>query len=125
MMSTRHRSIAILAAGICSFALSPGAGRAAVKDTVRLARTAQFWPTYPDLDDEWTEFRASARKNEEKPESDPTRVPPGDYFQKHWVQRYKKELAYTSDKRYHYKGSGACYYQMGDAMGRAMLEMIK
>jgi len=23
----------------------------------------------------------------------------------------------------HYMGSGACYYQMGESMGRAMLEM--
>ena len=48
-----------------------------------------------------------------------------EYFQKHWAQRYKKELSYTSDKRYHYKGSGRCYYEMGEAMGRAMLEIVK
>lgn len=94
-------------------------------DTVRLAKTAEFWPTYPDLQDEWTEFRANAKKNAQKPESDPKRMSPGEYYQKHWVQRYAKELAYTSDKRYHYKGSGACYYQMGEAMGKAMLQMVK
>jgi len=95
------------------------------RDNVRLARTAQFWPTYPDMDEEWQEFRANARKNTQKPDGDPTKISPGEYYQKNWVQRYRKELAYTSDRRYHYKGSGACYYQMGEAMGRAMLEMIK
>lgn len=95
------------------------------KDTVRLARTSRFWPTHPNLDDRWKEFRASAKKNAGKPDSDPTKVSERDYYQKHWVQRYKKELAYTSDKRYHYKGSGRCYYEMGEAMGRAMLEMAK
>lgn len=93
--------------------------------TVRLARTAPFWPTYPNLDDEWQAFRAAAKENEQKPKTDPTRVDPGQYYRTNWVKRYKKELAYTSDKRYHYKGSGACYYQMGVAMGKAMLEMIK
>jgi len=93
--------------------------------TVRLAKTAPFWPTYPNLEKEWQAFRAAAKANEEKSKTDPTRVDPGAYYQKNWVQRYKKELAYTSDKRYHYKGSGACYYQMGEAMGKAMLEMIK
>ena len=95
------------------------------KDTVRLAKTAQFWPTSPDLEDEWREFRANAKKNSQKVDGDPTKMPKGEYFQKHWTQRYKKELAYTSDKRYHYKGSGRCYYEMGEAMGRAMLEIVK
>jgi alpha-galactosidase len=94
-------------------------------DNVRLARTAPFWPTYPNLDDKWQAFRAAAKANQEKAETDPTRVDPGQYYRENWVQRYKKELSYTSDKRYHYKGSGACYYQMGEAMGRAMLEMIR
>jgi len=55
-------------------------------------------------------------------QDDPTRVDPGEFFFKNWLQRYKKELAYTSDKRYHYLGSGKCYYQMGEAMGKAMVE---
>ena len=95
------------------------------KDNVRLAKTAQFWPTSPNMDDKWQAFRAEAQKNEQKPAGDPTRINPGEYFKKNWVQRYAKELSYFSDKRYHYKGSGACYYQMGEAMGKAMIEMVK
>jgi alpha-galactosidase len=93
------------------------------KATVRLAKTAEFWPKVPDMSDEWSQFRVKAKANESKPKDDPTRIDPGMFFQKNWVQRYKKQLAYTSDKRYHYLGSGACYYQMGEAMGKAMLEM--
>jgi alpha-galactosidase len=92
---------------------------------VRLARTAQFWPKVPDMSEQWKEFRASARANEGKSKDDLTRIEPGLFFRKNWVRRYKRELAYTSDKRYHYLGSGACYYQMGEAMGKAMLEMVK
>ncbi len=92
---------------------------------VRLARTARFWPRVPDMSEQWTQFRASAKENEARPKDDPARIDPGQFFQKNWVRRYKRELAYTSDKRYHYLGSGACYYQMGEAMGKAMLEMVK
>ena len=95
------------------------------KDNVRLAKTAKFWPTWPDMDDKWQAFRAEAKKNEQKPASDPTRISPGDYYKKNWVGRYAKELSYFSDKRYHYKGSGACYYRMGEAMGKAMLALVK
>ncbi len=94
-------------------------------DNVRLAGTAQFWPTKPDLNQQWEEFRAGAAKNSQKPDSDPTKIRERDYFQKNWVQRYAEDLAYTSDRRYHYKGSGACYYLMGEAMAKAMLEMVK
>ena len=95
------------------------------KGNVRLAKTAQFWPTFPDTDDKWQAFREEAKKNEQKPESDPTRINPGEYYQTNWVQRYAKELSYFSDKRYHYKGSGACYYRMGEAMATAILQMIE
>ena len=94
-------------------------------DNVRLARTARFWPKVPDMSKQWVEFRARAKVNEAKPKDDPSRVDPGLFFHKNWRLRYKKELSYTSDKRYHYLGSGVCYYQMGEAMGRAMLEIIK
>ena len=88
--------------------------------------TARFWPAdLPDLQDEWNEFRANAEKNSAKSENDPTRIDPGEFFFKNWVQRYKKEISYTSDKRYHYLGSGACYYQMGESMGKAMLELLE
>ncbi len=92
--------------------------------TVRFAETARYWPTYPDMDEKWQKFRAEAKKNEAKPQTDPTRIDPGLFYRKNWEERYRKELAYTSDKRYHYKGSGACYYRMGAAMGRAMLELL-
>jgi alpha-galactosidase len=95
------------------------------KDNVRLAKTAQYWPTYPNTDDKWQAFRIEAKKNEQKPQNDPTRIKPGDYYQANWVQRHAKELSYFSDKRYHYKGSGACYYQMGEAMAKAMLQIAK
>lgn len=93
------------------------------KGNVSFARTAQYWPTYPDNSKKWDAFRAASKVNAAKPESDPTRMKPGDFFQKNWAQKYKKELAYSSDKRYHYKGSAACYYQMGESMGKAMLEI--
>jgi alpha-galactosidase len=95
------------------------------KGNVRLAQTAEFWPSYPDMQEKWNAFRAEAKKNQAKPADDPTRMDPGQFYQKNWVRKYKEELAYTSDKRYHYKGSGACYYQMGESMGRAMLEMTR
>ncbi|MEM1070891.1 MAG: hypothetical protein AAGI63_18440, partial [Planctomycetota bacterium] len=55
---------------------------------------------------------------------DATRVEPGMFFNKNWLQKYKEKLAYTSDKRYHYLGSGACYYEMGESMGKAMIELL-
>ena len=91
-----------------------------------LAKTAHCWPTHqPDMNKQWEAFRASARENEAKAKDDPTRLDPGDYFNKNWLQKYKAELSYTSDKRYHYLGSGACYYDMGASMGKAMVELVK
>jgi alpha-galactosidase len=95
------------------------------QDNVRLAETAPFWPDPPDLSEEWEAFRAAARANEQKSLDDPTRIAPGDFYLQNWVMKYQDQLAYTSDKRYHYLGSGRCYYEMGEAMGRAMLEMIE
>jgi Carbohydrate esterase, sialic acid-specific acetylesterase len=95
------------------------------KGNVALARTAQFWPHPPDLSKEWAAFRERAKQNEQKPKDDATRIDPGLFYRTNWEQKYKKELAYTSDKRYHYLGSGACYYQMGESMGRAMLTLLK
>ena len=96
------------------------------KGNVLLAKTAQYWPTdLPDMSDEWAALKAAAKVNSDKAEDDPTRVDSGDFFNTNWVQKYKKELSFTSDKRYHYLGSGACYYQMGESMGNAMVEMLK
>jgi len=95
------------------------------KDNVRLARTAQCWHKGPyDMQDKWDAFRKAGQVNAAKPADDPTRLDPGKFFQKNWVQKYAKELAYTSDKRYHYNGSGRSYYEMGQSMGKSMLEMI-
>jgi hypothetical protein len=90
---------------------------------VRLAKTAHLWPTSPDLAQQWTEFRAAAKANESKATGDPTRIDPGQFYQLNWRQKHAKELAFTSDKRYHYLGSGSCYYLMGEAMGKAMLDL--
>lgn len=91
---------------------------------VRLAPTAAFWPaTQPDLGKEWAAFRKLARQNEQKAKDDPTRVDPGSFFHRNWLMKYKRQLSCTSDKRYHYLGSGACYYQMGRSMGEAMVKL--
>ena len=47
------------------------------------------------------------------------------FYDEAWVKKYAKELAYTSDKRYHYNGSGRSYYEMGQSMGNAMVELLK
>jgi len=95
------------------------------KNNVRLARTAHCWHKGPyDMQSKWDAFRQLARANESKPKDDPTRIDPGAFFQTNWVQKYAKELAYTSDKRYHYNGSGRSYYEMGRSMGNAMVELL-
>ncbi len=95
-------------------------------ESVRLAKTAHCWHAGPaSLQGKWDEFRKRAKANEQKSKDDPTRVVPGEFFQQNWAQRYKQELAYTSDRRYHYNGSGRSYYEMGESMGKAMLEMLE
>lgn len=95
------------------------------KDDVRLAKTAEFWPTdLPDLSEEWEEFRAKDKAQRELAEKE-GRKPDPNFFHREWLMKYKDQHAYTSDKRYHYLGSGECYYRMGDAMGRAMLEIVE
>ena len=102
------------------------AARDEFQGNVRLAKTAHCWTTGPyDMSEKWAEFRKLAQANEAKANDDPTRVNPGDFFKKNWQQKYKKELAFTSDRRYHYNGSGQCYYEMGRSMGRAMVELLK
>ena len=94
------------------------------EDTVLLAETAQHWPSPPDTSTEWAAFRVKAKANESKPKDDPTRIDPGTYFFKNWIQAHKEKLKYTSDKRYHYLGSGECYLMMGRSMGKSMLELL-
>jgi hypothetical protein len=94
-------------------------------DNVQLAKTAHLWPTdLPDLSEEWEEFRAKDAAQRAEAEAAGERPDP-DFFHREWNLRYKEQHAYTSDKRYHYLGSGECYYRMGDAFGQAMLDMIK
>lgn len=95
------------------------------KGNVAFAKTAVHWPKVPDMSAKWAAFKALAQKNESKPEDDPTRIHPGLFYQKNWVQKHKEELKYTSDRPYHYLGSGACYYQMGESMGRSMVGLLK
>jgi alpha-galactosidase len=97
------------------------------KGNVKLAETAQFWSVGRpyNMQPKWDEFRKLAKANEAKPKDDPTRMDPGKFFQKNWVQRYARELAFTSDRRYHYNGSGACYYEMGKSMGQAIVDLLK
>ena len=91
---------------------------------VKLAKTAHCWPTVPDMSERWTEFRKLAKANEQKAKDDPTRIDPGQFFQANWARKYQAQLSYTSDRRYHYLGSGACYYEMGESMGQAMVELL-
>ncbi len=95
------------------------------KGTVRLAKTAPYWDTGPSwMAGKWDEFREAARANEAKPADDPSRVDPRQFFRKNWLEKYAKGLAYTSDRRYHYNGSGRSYYEMGQSMARTMLEIL-
>ena len=102
------------------------AARPEFASNVRLAKTAQCWHAGPAwMDGKWAEFRAAAKANEKKAKDDSTRVDPGEFYRKNWAEKYAKGLAYTSDRRYHYNGSGRSYYEMGESMGRAMLELLR
>ena len=58
-------------------------------------------------------------------EDDPTRIDPGEFYRKNWEIKYREQRKYTSDKRYHYLGSGKCYYLMGESMAKSMVELPK
>jgi alpha-galactosidase len=94
------------------------------KGAVRFARTAhcQYRSPY-DMTEKWKEFQRLAKINAAKPKDDPTYV--RRFFDDQWVKKYARELAFTSDKRYHYGGSGRTYYEMGLSMGNAMVELLK
>ncbi len=93
------------------------------RENVRFAETARYWPSTPDLSSEWAAFRAAAQANEKKGADDATRVDPGEFYRVNWEQKYKEPLAFTSDRRYHYLGSARCYYEMGQSMAHALLEI--
>ncbi len=113
---------AALSASAFLIAASRFAAMEEFKGNVKLARTSEFWPKNNDvMQPKWDAFKAAGKVNEAKPKDDPTRIDPGQFYNTNWVQKYKKELSFTSDKRYHYLGSGACYHQMGESMGKGML----
>jgi len=97
------------------------------KENVRFARTAQFWPTFPaELNPKWEEFKKKNKAFLEQAKKQGKKLTPKEIWEfgnKHW--RIYKDVARMSDKRYHYWGSGECYYLMGEAFGKAMLEMLK
>jgi len=99
------------------------------KDNVRLARTAQFWPEwYKPLDDKWSAFRAEERAWREKLKQEgktPSRQEIDEFGRTHWREPNKDTIARMSDRRYHYMGCGRTYYLMGEAFGKAMIEMLK
>lgn len=93
---------------------------------VLLAGTAQYWPASQKImEGKWEVFRAAAKVNSDKAKDDTSRLDPGEYYRINWEEKYQKELSFTSDKRYHYLGSAACYYQMGESMGKAMVGVVK
>ena len=73
---------------------------------------------------QWEKFRKLAQTNSKKNNDDPSRIDPGEFYLQNWKNKYKFELSYTSDRRYHYLGSGACYYEMGVSMGEAMIKLL-
>ncbi len=55
----------------------------------------------------------------------PTRDEINAFGGKHWREPNRSTITRMSDKRYHYMGCGRTYYLMGEAMGKAMVEMLK
>ncbi len=102
------------------------ASKAEFKGTVALAKTAPYWSLgVPDMSQKWKAFRKLAQANSKKSKDDPSRIDPGKFYTKNWQLKFKDQLALTSDKRYHYLGSGACFYRMGASMGRTMVKLLK
>jgi alpha-galactosidase len=99
------------------------------KNNVRFAKTAQFWPKwYGSLDDKWQQFKAKEkawREEMKKEGKTPTKEEIRAFGDKHWREPNKETIARTSDRRYHYMGCGETYYRMGEAFGKAMLEIVK
>ena len=95
------------------------------KGNVAFAPTAHLYPIEPKMDDKWAAFKKLAQANERKAEDDATRINPGEFYQQNWEQKYYQQLKYTSDRPYHYRGSGACYYDMGVSMGQAMVGLLE
>ena len=99
---------------------------------MRFAKTAHCWPAWQDgpdgLDAKWRKFREDEKAWRDKLKKEgktPTRQEINAFGDKHWREPNKETLKQMSDKRYHYMGCGETYYRMGEAFGKAMLEMVK
>lgn len=96
----------------------------AFQGNVAYAETAKYWPTHLDTSEEYRAFGKLAGANKRKSLDDPTRVDPAEFVRVNWTQKHAHIMPYRSDRPFHYMGSGLCYYQMGESMGRAMLELL-
>ena len=99
------------------------------KGNVLLAKTAAYWPPwYKPLDDKWKAFKAKSKAWIAKLTAEgkkPSRDEINAFGDKNWREPNKTTIARMSDKRYHYMGCGRTYYLMGEAMSKAMLELLK
>jgi len=99
------------------------------KGNVRFVRTAPFWPEwYKPLDDKYRRFKAREKAWIEqltKQGKPPTRQQITEFGDRYWREPNKQTLAQMSDKRYHYMGCGKTYYLIGQAFGRAMIELLE
>jgi len=99
------------------------------KGNVVLAKTAAFWPPwYKALDDKWRAFKTKEKAWKAKRAAEgkkPTRDEITKFGDENWRNPNKDTIARMSDKRYHYMGCGRTYYLMGEAMGKAMLPLLK
>lgn len=91
---------------------------------VAYAETAKYWPTHLDTSEEYRSFKKLVGANKRKSLDDPTRVDPDEYVRVNWTQKHAHIMPYRSDRPYHYMGSGLCYYQMGESMGKAMIGLL-
>jgi alpha-galactosidase len=99
--------------------------KAEFKGNVAYAETAKYWPTHLDTSEEYRAFGKLAGANKRKPLNDPTRVDPAEFLRVNWTEKHADIMPYRSDRPFHYMGSGLCYYQMGESMGKAMLGLHK
>ncbi|MBC8372402.1 MAG: sialate O-acetylesterase [Planctomycetes bacterium] len=99
------------------------------KGNVLLAKTSQFWPPWDKpLDDKWRAFKTKEKAWRAKLTADGkklTRDEINKFGDENWREPNKSTIARMSDKRYHYMGCGRTYYLMGEAMGKAMIELLK
>ncbi|MEO0477069.1 MAG: sialate O-acetylesterase [Planctomycetota bacterium] len=97
----------------------------AFRGNVAFAETAKYWPAHLDKSEEYRAFGKLAGANKRKSLDDPTRVDPDEFLRVNWTEKTAHIKPYVSDRPYHYMGSGLCYYQMGESMGRAMVGLVE